>query len=623
MQHPADTESRPRWRFPMVELIAVAVIALLLVACFAKGRGFKTWLVRLVYPAYKARPTVVSTRPADFDSNVPLDAFVAADVELPNDGRVVDARTLPPERPDTVRLVRTGDRRPVPAHVNTTGGGDAIVLKPLEPLEPNTQYTFEVTPGVADTGGAPFVYYSARFTTAAAQQARDVPRRVREGRAADAPARATCSHVRRRSAPTTGCTSARSTAASSASTSRRRHARRTPTTFGTVPANNGGPRLVTGFCFDPASTADDAGRCGSATASSRSSGRDDWTGKISRLSGPDLSDYHDVVVNLPRGVKDHLNNQPVFGPDGALYFCQASNTAMGAPDHEWGWRPERLLSAAILRLDVTKLAGGTPLDVKTEDGGAYDPFAAGAPLTIYATGIRNGYDLLFHCNGQLYAPINGSAAGGNAPGVRPTRAAPAPAASTPASPTPAPTSRRCRTSQQTEDDTLLIVERGALLRPPQPAPRRVRPQRRQPDRRPPTRTRSPPTPSAPSPTPTTAPAPSASARTSRPAASSSTKTPGPLAGQDPRRPLLRRRRRHRPHPRRPRRRDHRSRSPASTASPASPTRSTSSRTRRTATSTSSSSAPSASRSLRPSPTASPTASSAQVASRSRQHAAAK
>ena len=42
--------TKRRWRFPVVELTAIAVIALLLVACLVKGRGLKTWLVRLVYP---------------------------------------------------------------------------------------------------------------------------------------------------------------------------------------------------------------------------------------------------------------------------------------------------------------------------------------------------------------------------------------------------------------------------------------------------------------------------------------------------------------------------------------------------------------------------------------------
>ena len=88
------------------------------------------------------------------------------------------------------------------------------------------------------------------------------------------------------------------------------------------------------------------------------------------------------MVHLPRSVRDHLTNQPSFGPDGALYIPQPSNTAFGAPDDVWGNRPERLLSATILRLDVANTCD-EPIDARTADGGGtYDPAAAGAPLTI-------------------------------------------------------------------------------------------------------------------------------------------------------------------------------------------------------------------------------------------------
>jgi glucose/arabinose dehydrogenase len=191
-------------------------------------------------------------------------------------------------------------------------------------------------------------------------------------------------------------------------------------TFTTVAAHNDGPRLVTGICFDASSAAQ-------APVLWVSHGQlvlkeaTDWTGKISRLSGPNLSDYQDVVVGLPRAVRDHLNNQPVFGPDGALYFCQASNTAMGAPDARWGMRPEHALTAAVLRLDPSKVTN-LPLDARTGDGGSYDPSAPGAALTVFATGVRNSYDLVWHGNGHLYAPMNASAAGGNTPGPEAPRA---------------------------------------------------------------------------------------------------------------------------------------------------------------------------------------------------------
>ena len=36
-------------------------------------------------------------------------------------------------------------------------------------------------------------------------------------------------------------------------------------------------------------------------------------------------------------------------------------------------------------------------------------------MTIYATGVRNAYDLVWHSNGELYVPTNASAPGGNTP----------------------------------------------------------------------------------------------------------------------------------------------------------------------------------------------------------------
>src|SRR5262249_42215687 len=194
-----------------------------------------------------------------------------------------------------------------------------------------------------------------------------------------------------------------------------------PTTITTVPDNNGGPRLVTGLTFDPASTASNL-IAYVTHGESAFENATDWTGKLSRLSGPNLESYQDYIVGLPRSIRDHLTNQLAFGPDKRLYFTQGSNTAMGSPDNAWGLRQEHMLNAAVLVADTSAIAnrlkqGCGPVDVRTDSAGTYDPFATGAPVQIYASGVRSAYDLLWHSNGSLYVPTNGSAAGGNTPGA--------------------------------------------------------------------------------------------------------------------------------------------------------------------------------------------------------------
>ena len=85
-----------------------------------------------------------------------------------------------------------------------------------------------------------------------------------------------------------------------------------------------------------------------------------FTGKVSRLSGPNLENYQDYVINLPRSTRDHLTNQASYRPGepNSLYISQGSMNAMGAPDTSWGLNAhETLLSAAL----TMALSGGSGL----------------------------------------------------------------------------------------------------------------------------------------------------------------------------------------------------------------------------------------------------------------------
>lgn len=410
---PAEARSARRRRLGRLAAVAALATGLGVPAVvLVRGSGLVTAVMRRVAPAALApaeHPWVAVSRPSGNDGAVPCDAFVAADVSLPNAGHGIDPATI--DR-GSVRLVRKGDNSVVPARVNTSAAGDAIVLQPDRPLEPNAAYRFEVLPALKDTAGKSFKPFSATFTTAARGHASALPVAFEKVELPETAGRVYTSVAvgpdGRLYAGTYDGTILRCDLSADGAVA-------AATEINTVRTSDDGPRLITGLCFDPAAPADRPVVYVSHGQSTRTAAQD-WSGKLSRLSGPNLADCRDVLVGLPRASRDHLNSQLAFGPDGALYMSQGSNSAMGAPDGPWGNRPERKLSAAILRIDVAKLsAGPSPLDVKTEAGGSYDPDAAGAAVTLYATGLRNAYDLVWHRNGRLYAPINGSAAGGNTP----------------------------------------------------------------------------------------------------------------------------------------------------------------------------------------------------------------
>lgn len=360
-------------------------------------------------------PSVPDSFPRSLATGINRDAAVIVDVSLPNLGQGVDPATL---NTTNVKLYRTKDNALVPGNINTTGGGDAIVYQPSVVLDANTNYTFKISEGVRDQAGATFLPFSTTFTTGTA------------------------------STPSTpGVNFSRRTVYSGASVSSlvispdgklyaagldgslRRWAIADDGSLSNEQVfndsnNNLTGRAIIGLAFDP-NKPNDLWVTHNNTILTQPA--DDFTGKISKLtlSGTTFdANVQDYVVGLPRSAKDHLSNSLVFGPDGKLYMSQGSNSAMGAPDPAWYNRAERLLSGAVLQIDPTKTPPAGGFNVQTENyvnssgvttTGNYNPSATDAPVKIFATGVRNGYDLVWHSNGNLYVPTNGSAAGGRTP----------------------------------------------------------------------------------------------------------------------------------------------------------------------------------------------------------------
>ncbi|PPK88535.1 putative Ig domain-containing protein [Neolewinella xylanilytica] len=183
-------------------------------------------------------------------------------------------------------------------------------------------------------------------------------------------------------------------------------------------------RLIIGLTFAPTSTPENPVAYITHSALTFTNGPE-WDGKLTRISGPNFETVEDVLIHLPRSAKDHLTNSVIVGPDNDLFIVQGSNSAGGEPDLAWNFRKERLLAAAVLRVELDKLPTQLPLSLFTTDNiavinaapatgttmsdGTYNPYSADSPVTLFATGIRNAYDMVFHSNGWMYIPTNGTA----------------------------------------------------------------------------------------------------------------------------------------------------------------------------------------------------------------------
>ncbi|HEX8914749.1 MAG TPA: choice-of-anchor D domain-containing protein [Humisphaera sp.] len=361
------------------------------------------------------QPSVNSLNPANNATGVARDTYIAVNFNLPNGGLLKSTV----ETTGNVTLVRASDGKLITNHATLSGGGDSVTVTPPVTLEANTKYRFSISSAVTDVTGTPLVAFTSVFTTgttggsvSSAINFAKVQQNLTAGK------QYTCVTVGpdgKLYAATFDGLIRRFTVGADGTLSGMQE-------ISTVNTKNGAARTITGIVFDPASTASNLIAWVTHTEKADLNGTN-FTGKVSRLSGADLGTYQDYVTNLPRSVRDHLTNQAVFKPGQptTLYVSQAANNAMGAPDTSWGSRAESLLSAAILKVDLaaiaTRIANGQgPLNVKTVDaGGSYNPYAAGAPLTLYATGVRNGYDMVWASNGNLYTAVNGSAAGGNVP----------------------------------------------------------------------------------------------------------------------------------------------------------------------------------------------------------------
>ncbi|MDX6256616.1 MAG: hypothetical protein QOJ11_2950 [Frankiales bacterium] len=355
-------------------------------------------------------PVITSVTPAQAATQVALNAAVSLGVSQPVDLTTVNA----------ANFTLTGPGGVVAGNYNADAAGGTAAFTPNANLAVNTVYTVNVTSGLKAANGQPFAPFTSQFTTGTAP-----------------PPLASTAFTKRASVPvpkpnvlTIGPDNKVYVGTASGKLFRFDRAAN-----GTL--SNGenitpfGSRVITGLAFDPL----DPTKLWVTHNYSGYTNAPRMSGHVSTLTiqagqplSADVASAADVIVGLPRSVHDHMTNGIAFGPDNKLYIAQGANTAYGAPDAYWGPRGEAPLTASILVADVHSSAAfpaASTLDVNTdvvgtvEDTGS-DPAAgyqpvAGAPLTVYASGIRNPFTLLWGPNGSLYAPVNESASGGNTP----------------------------------------------------------------------------------------------------------------------------------------------------------------------------------------------------------------
>ncbi|CAD7032253.1 hypothetical protein REJC140_03028 [Pseudorhizobium endolithicum] len=389
----------------------------------------------------------------------PSSSFVVA-VQLQADGN----RGPNIAHVENIKLVETLTGVEVEIDVQISGGADSLTIRPLEQLKENTSYTLKVQDvmdlgSITDPNGAlrQFQDLTTTFVTGEAQE--DVPREVAFSTQtlpngfADGAGGYTAIEFgpdgKLYVATITGEIHRWDVNADGTINK----ASQETLSHDYLDVGNGERRGIVGFVFDPEDPntiwiTDNA----PIPRESKAFDTPEFSGRVSKITLGDGGSFEGVqaetyIWGLPRSGGDHLTNSLEFRanpnagqagePDYLLYLSQGSNSAAGAPDAAWGSRPERLLNAAILEIDPTRTAPNGGFDVRTEpvdledvptttfpasqfndDGtypGSYNPFAADAVLKIYATGVRNAYDLVWHSNGHLYVPTNGTASGGKTP----------------------------------------------------------------------------------------------------------------------------------------------------------------------------------------------------------------
>jgi hypothetical protein len=154
-----------------------------------------------------------------------------------------------------------------------------------------------------------------------------------------------------------------------------------------------------------------------------------YSGQVSVLSGPNFTTVNPLITGLPVSNHDHGINGMAFDDSGNLLIAVGGNTNAGIPSTPLGALPESPFSGAILKATITNptfngtinyIDSGTGVVNNNQVFGGNVDVQPGVNLSVYASGLRNPFDLVWTTNSLLYGTDNGPNAGFGASSTSPT-----------------------------------------------------------------------------------------------------------------------------------------------------------------------------------------------------------
>jgi glucose/arabinose dehydrogenase len=160
-----------------------------------------------------------------------------------------------------------------------------------------------------------------------------------------------------------------------------------------------------------------------------------YSGQVSVLTGPDFAVAQPLVTGIGVSNHDHGVNGLEFDSQGNLLIAVGGNTNAGIPADKIGGLPESPFTAAILKAEITKpnfngqikytVPAGSVVPTSYPNGyqppagqaigaaehqvnGGMADVVSGVDVSVYASGLRNSYDLVYTTKGLIYATDNGA-----------------------------------------------------------------------------------------------------------------------------------------------------------------------------------------------------------------------